>query len=342
MPSRMADIIQLISTMSDMQSRRQQLALAREQFESGKQQFNRKMGFDEADQHTKNFWKAYETLQGATAETKRAFGPLASKAGLGEEDAAQLLSMLAGMPTGSQTQTERAVEQGMQGMSPEMAATVNREAAMTRMTGMNQGQIGASGVAAALADRQQQMMASDAPANVAAIQQAVQGALPGWMQFQQNDVARGNLALGREQMNMQGAIEAAKLAAQLNSFKAMGLLTADQRTQAVGQMRLLIDAMTKKGKNDATRMFDMTLYNSLADAIGAPRMTNPDEAPKAAGMIERMGQSVVPPQATTVNPTSMEPAAVRPQPFNFMYQTQGYGQPPVNPIDLLYPQGRRP
>lgn len=327
-----------------MQSRRQQLELARQQFDEGKSQFNRKMGFDEKSRETSDFWSVIDKLSGATRETKAAAGPMLQRAGIHEEDIPHVLSMLAGAPTNSQIQTERAVEQGMGSMSPDQQQRINQETASSRMTGMNLGQVAQGRNIEAIATRGQQMMQSADPEAAKAVQEAVVAQLPGWAQFQNVELGRGQLAQGKEQINTNAAIEAAKLAAQLNSAEAKGFLTADQKVQAIGQMRLYIDAMTKKGKNDATRMFDMIGYNTLARMIGSPLMTNPDEAPQAAGMLERMKQQFVPPQATTVQPSSLQPGpgATIPQRFNFQYNQTGPYYPQQNPLDALFPQGRTP
>lgn len=328
----MAELIQMIATLSDLRMRR-------DQFEESKRQFNTKMGFDTKSKTTTDFWKAFESLSGATGATKAAFRGAAQTAGIPPETIDPLEQMLIGMPTSAQTQTEAAMQTGLSSMSPELRRRVEEETASTRLSGMNLGGVAGSKLQERVGSLSGQLLDQTPGAATRALQgmtplqqQSAVGALPGWAAFQNVDLGRGQLAGQRAQIDSQAATEAAKLAAQLNSWKAMGMLTPDQKTQAVGQMRQLIESMTKKGKNDATRMYDMVLYNSLAEAVGIEKMTDPDKAPQAAGLLERFLQTIMPPQATTTPPSG----------FNYNYPPQGPMQNPMatvpqNPLDLLYP-----
>lgn len=328
MPSRMSDLIQLIATLSEMQSRRRQLDLTQQQLDEARSQFNRKMGFDEKSKDADSFLKVYAALSGASPSTKAAFGQgtMASRAGIHEENLPQFLAMVNGMPTSSQVQTERAVEQGLDSMAPEQRTRINQETAASRLGGMNLGQVAQGRIIEGLANRETAMLDSDDPTDVRNVAQAVTGMLPGWAQFQSAEYGRGDLAYKRATLNAK-------------TEGAAGSLTADQMDTAIGQARLLIESMAKRGKDDWARYYEMDQYNKIADLTGMHRINSPDEAPMQRGLWDALFSSRKRPPST-LNEAPSAPAATRgEQPrFNFQYQSPTTGT--TNPIDILYPNGR--
>lgn len=344
----MTNLIQLISVLSDMQARRQQLELSRQQFEEGKVEFAQRLGFERTGQNFQKLTKLLDTFTGATAESKMAARGMAEALGMDEPTTAAFLQHIQGAPTSAQTQTEVHAQRGYQNMAPEQQQMTDRETAATRLSGMNLGQQGISGVTGTMAQRAQQMIQGAQPGTpqAQAVQQATYGFMPGWGAFQQADAARGQVQADYYRTNATMIDDAAKVAAQLSSFKALGMLTPDQRIQGYNTMLQVLKEMRAKGGNDASRLTDMALFNRIAQSVDPSLIiTNPDAAPDEAALADRMRQAIVPPGVPGVAPAingTAQPAVPRPQ-YNFQFGIQQQSpQQMMQPQPIQWPFQPRP
>lgn len=332
----MAKMIQMISVLSDMQSRRRQLDLQEEQMRTQASQFSRKQGFDEGSEQSRKIEKLLGEIAKTNSAARTPLIELARTMGLDTEQTAALEHYGQNATQSLQSLQEQAAGRGAAQATP----ASDMEAYLGATSGMNRGQQAASGLQnQVFGAAGQQFTASQQPGAPDALakagQQAVFGSMPGWGQFQQADIGKAGVQANIYGTNAQMIADAQRFAAQLASSKATGMLTQDQRIQGIGQMLQIVKDMSAKGKNDASRIADLALYNRLAAMIDPTLVwDNPNEAPNAAGLLERAKQFAVPAGPPGVGPQT-QPPQMQQQSMplqRFQYNYQG----PSNPMEPLF------
>ena len=329
MPGRgMSDMIQLIATLSEIQQRRRQLDLQEREMQMRGSQFAQSMGFQEKSEEFKKFMQVLDRYAAASAESRGAFADMGKSLGFTEEQIASGGKYLGGAPVSPQVLAAEAANRGAAQATPQS----DLESYLGATTGMNQGQAAMSGLTGQVAGEagrqfaaQQAMPSAQRPGSFT---QAIQGITPGWGQFQQADIGRGQVQADYYRTNASMIANAQDTAAKLSSFKAMGMLTADQRIQGYNTMLQVLKEMRAKGGNDAGRLANLALFNRIAATVDPSLVIqDPDSAPDEATLIQRMQQSISPPgvpgQAPPVNGPPMQGTGMLPQ-NNFQMSQQWF------------------
>lgn len=354
MPS--GNFIQLLSVLSEMQGQRRQLELQRQQFEEQKHQFAVGMGFQEKSAEYKKITDLLENLTASSHESRGSLIELGQSLHLDPASIQALSHYGQNAPESLAMLRTQAAQQGVNAMTPEQRGAMNNEAALAATTGMNQGTMANSGMAAMLAQGTQGMFQGMNPAQQGAylrdfLQRNVNGqdvgaaavshetaSQPGLAAFAakagagqimtaaqgaQADIGRGGVQADFYRTNAQMIANANDVSAKLATAKAMGGLTPENIIQGVNGMREIVVAAGKE-KNEANRMKLAATWNTLARVID-PRLSvsSPDEIFQKAGILDKIGSSFSPPGLPAFIPP---PGQVNPM-------GAGIGAPPVtNPM----------
>lgn len=316
MPDSMSRMINLIATLSDMQQKRRQLDLMEQQMAQQREQFYRTQGFAEDTSRTGKLDKMFERYTAGTSESRGSLRDIGAALGIeaGALDALENYGMNA--PMTLEALRTQAANRG----ATQSTAGSDLESYLGATTGMNRGQVGMSGLTSDVAGLSGQLMSRDP--GVAT--QAAQGMMPGWQQFQNVDIGRGGVEANMASVNAQLIIAAQRQAAELSSAKAMGMLTSEQKTQAINTLRQIRESIFNAKGDQANRMQALAEYNRLADLVDPSLRITPDGAPDKAGMMGRMGAGVNPPGLPGT-----------PAPYN--YQSGPVGQRPMMPFPPFNP-----
>jgi hypothetical protein len=295
MPDSMAKMLQMLSILSDMQSRREQIRLSQEQFAEQKRQFAVRQGVDERSEKFRMLGNLMDKSSNAgSAGQKEALAELAQNLFPNEPDAVAAFTKYGeNAPVSLEMLRTNAANRGMR----QGAAPIDQEAYTGAVTGGGQGQMATSqlqsslignllgqmaqtpGMATQMAQgygqrfatgqtplqaAQDQTIMSD-PAAVTQSAGIASGMLPSAAQA-------GQLELGWKQ-----------LAAQLNSAKATGGLTNEQRIQGMTALSNIIEALGAKQRSESDRLNLAAIANSLSQALGMPKTPYPDEQSATGG-----------------------------------------------------------
>jgi len=327
MPGGMGQVLQLLSTLSEIQDRRRRLDLEERQLEAGKQQFASSIQLNERDQKWKEISKLLDTIGATSTEGRSALTQLGTSLGLDPASVQALANYGLNAPETLQTMQQKAAAAGQQQLQgTPQGQQVQREAYTGAVTGMNQGQVAQSGTAqqvfgqpldqygkdflgyvrqgAALHMAGQaadpftaavNAMAQQTPgATQTAMNQNVLG-MPTPVQAANIDINRGQLQLGFANLN-QNAINAAADNAlrQLQIQATMAGNGGDQasllnaRVNALTEMRHAAEDAMKPGADKTAKYLFMAQYNALARASGWPPINNESDIPGAAGFLGRV------------------------------------------------------
>ncbi len=145
-PESMAQMVQMITSLGDLQLHKRQLDQNAVQFKQTLAQTAERLGFERDDARFKNVTKTLETLASLPSDTRDAYAQLTKLMGGSiPPEAGQLLSQIGlKMPETAQTIRDRLMNQGVKSMNSDQQGQLAQATAMTGATGMNPGQMAQS------------------------------------------------------------------------------------------------------------------------------------------------------------------------------------------------------
>lgn len=345
----MGQMIQLLSTISDMQNRRRALDLEERRLEQDKGQAAQAFGFQEKSNEYKKFADFIDLAMRAPVEVRGNLESAAQAAGLTPQMAQAISALAMNAPKSIEDMKRQAVAQGMSQVNP-------GEVASAQMTGQNLGGQAQSGLQAILAGGAQQRVTPQMQqgfAQRAATGQNPLDALLGSV-IMQNPQMMGRLAATTAGTQMtaaqaaQNAVGQAGVQAEYASIRQRGIQSemeiaerlATARQTGMGMTpQIMVDAFGKvselqKEVNDpkasqASRTSAKAAYNELVKLMGMPQLMYQDPNQGGpAGVMDRAGTAMTGPQ-------SPNPPMTQGPPYNPGYQppAQSFMQTPWNPLN---------
>ena len=133
-PMRMSDMVQMITSLGDLQERRKSRMQREQEFKTQQANLARQMGFQEGSEQWKRGLEAIKTLSEAPTEARGAIQTIIQSLGLPKELEPQL-SQLVMMPESAAQFQNRTVQGGMQAMTPEQRQQASIAAATSATSG---------------------------------------------------------------------------------------------------------------------------------------------------------------------------------------------------------------
>lgn len=305
--------IQLLSALSEIGARREQLALSGRQTDLMENQFKKQV----SEAHDKDIADALNTLVKLQPQAQEAFLTLGHK--FNPEEMSMLRATASGLPPDMPAMAARAAQSGYGAMSPQEQGQVNREAATRNVAGMNVGGVAQSGLQEAVAQTigqnpqmlqgmaqmqatqqtpfqaagQQQLMMMPGAARRAA-EYATNLAVSPYQQGQL-DIGRGGVQAQFAGVNVQAMNAAADAANQALAAGAKGGLTQEQVLKTIiedipAAVAKINDPRTDKG---AAAVY-LRQINAAAWMIGRPDLALPSpndpDAPAKLNALRRVFQ----------------------------------------------------
>lgn len=307
----MAQMIQMLTALSEIQTRRQQLDLMRDQFDETKSQFAQKLGFDERSERYKMFTSLMDKASNASGPgQKEALSELAQSLYPNDPNmVASLTKYGANAPMSLEMLRTQAANAGSQ----PGASQTQQEAYAGAVSGMNRGQVAQSGMMGMLGQGAQQFMQQNPGAATQMAQGYAQRGATGQTQLgaaqDQSILADPNavgksaaIGAGLAPSSFQAAsLEAdyAKLIATLNSSKALGALTNEQRISAIAKKAEIQSKMNDRQTSDADRVRYGSYLNEINKILGEGSVySSPEDTNKGRGITGSWFDSPVPPPSS--------------------------------------------
>ena len=122
MPNGMANMIQMLATLSGIQSTKRAQALAEQQFEEQKSEFGRKMGYDEKSQEYKKVSDLIDRIATSSTESRQGLYDLGRSIGLNGDELNALMTYGHAAPESLDMLKTKAANAGVAAASPNVAA----------------------------------------------------------------------------------------------------------------------------------------------------------------------------------------------------------------------------
>lgn len=299
MPDSMGKMIQMITTLAEMQDRRKRLALEQDQFEEQKKQFAQQMGFNEKGQQQSAALKLLDAISNGGVDAHTAAPKLAQMLGF-SPDQAQVFSQAApNASAAAQMFATQQQQQGLASMTPQMQQQAQQQAYLTNQAQTTPGAMATSNLQAQLAGTQispelarragegfvMRQATGQTPFEFGMGQAALDqnlapqaasiaaGITPSWMNQAQDAYWRASLA-GSERE----ALMRAQASKQVDMGSYASLVNAAHQIQN--------DIALGKYGNDKYKQHAIGLYNNMARILGLDFMTG-ENAPESTGIVKQ-------------------------------------------------------
>lgn len=358
--------IQLLSVLAGIQQSRRASDLADRQFEEGKQEFARQMGFNEKSAEYKKFADAIDLYSRSTTEGRQALSGLGEVIFPGNQGMQALLQRYGqDAPQSLEALRQHAANVGYQNAGQQGQGQMNLEAATNATTGMNQGGMQGSGLQALIAQQGQGQvtpeMGQDAAQFTANRQNPLEALLnrtitrnpkqvtrmadiqSGGMsptQQAQVDIGRGGVEAEFAKLRQDGRYQEMEIATKLLTAKQQGAFTPSDMMAAYGRLAELQKNITDPKADEAARKQALAAYNSLANIMKAAGIATGlqygPEGGGSAGTGQKVQQFI---QGTTQTPSP--PTDLNQQSSPFMSTPWNPAASTGNPLNP-YLNPRRP
>lgn len=270
----MGQIIQMLSTLSEMQSRRKSLELQEAQMEQSKSQFAQSMGYQEKSQQYKQAMDFIDFVTRAPAEMVGQAADMAKKF-LPADKAEIIAQMAVNAPHTLQNMVQAQQKQAV--AANPLNQQQQAETASRLMTGQGQGANAQSALQAIMANGATAQQTAQSPAVQQSLVQNMAGYNP-LQAFLANKVT-SNPATGRSFVASQtgGITESGAAQLALGNREAA---TGEARTQqegTQGQMQIAMDlirAQIAQGQNAATSANARAVYNKAMTILKDPKASD--------------------------------------------------------------------
>lgn len=316
-PESMAQMLQMITSLGDLQMRKQQLAQGASQFKQSLALEAQKLGFDQENTNWNKVQTLLKNISDHSTGASSAIIELGQLAHLQPGQIQQLQKFALTAPQTAEAIRNQSAASGAQAMTPQQQAPLNQEAATTAMTGMNQGQLSQSQLLATIAGRAQQQLGAPAaaPNQPSMLDASATGLLGGMTQPMAGATSFTGAMTpglsGAAATNAAGTTMTAASAAQ-NKVETLTMIANNQMQQA--QQAIALAGLARRQSLDpaeavtalktmselaaqasdpkmepSTRAIVWSTYNSIArriDPSGSEGLMQTDPSAKNAGSIQ--------------------------------------------------------